>query len=504
MVRGNRQKAEQAFLEAVKASPDSPMAHLALGNFYWSGGDPLQAEQHLFKAASLDAKASMPRRALALLYLTTGRAAQAETHLQDLARLTTTVEDTVLLSDYYVLLGKPERAEETLLELERTKGQLILTRLRLARLHYQMADKAEAYKIVETILQHQPNLYDALLHARTVAACRGTAGRSADARQGRGGRAPQVGVGALPRRLCPCRTGVSRPGDRRVHAGAELNPRATPARIEMARIYMEEGAGEDALNIAEEAVRVDPGSADARLAHARALIMQRDYKRAQQAVGALLASHPKAAAVQALAGSLQMLKQDPRAARAAFERAASLDPNAPEAIAGLVQPRHRRRPHQGRAGANRRAVRPEREIARRSSWSRPRRYIADGAFPQAEKALRTLIDVAPTNMDAYGMLGRLYMGRARTDTGFQELLTASAAGKVSVGAATMAAMLVQAQGQEADARVRYQRILQRNPRAAIAANNLAWSYAHAGDNLEDALRLAKTAYEELPNRPRGG
>jgi Flp pilus assembly protein TadD len=44
----------------------------------------------------------------------------------------------------------------------------------------------------------------------------------------------------------------------------------------------------------------------------------------------------------------------------------------------------------------------------------------------------------------------------------------------------------------------FQRALQINPRAAVAANNLAWLYAERGEKLETAVQLAQTAHAELP------
>jgi Flp pilus assembly protein TadD len=37
-----------------------------------------------------------------------------------------------------------------------------------------------------------------------------------------------------------------------------------------------------------------------------------------------------------------------------------------------------------------------------------------------------------------------------------------------------------------------------DPRAAVAANNLAWDYASNGGSLDEALQLAQTAKAELP------
>ena len=48
----------------------------------------------------------------------------------------------------------------------------------------------------------------------------------------------------------------------------------------------------------------------------------------------------------------------------------------------------------------------------------------------------------------------------------------------------------------------YEAIVARDPRAGIAANNLAWMYAEDG-RLDDALRLARVAKDQLRRRPEG-
>ena len=60
-------------------------------------------------------------------------------------------------------------------------------------------------------------------------------------------------------------------------------------------------------------------------------------------------------------------------------------------------------------------------------------------------------------------------------------------------------MLVHAQGRLAEAKRRYAELLEREPRAAVAANNLAWIYADEQQNLDVALDLAERATEQMPD-----
>ena len=60
-------------------------------------------------------------------------------------------------------------------------------------------------------------------------------------------------------------------------------------------------------------------------------------------------------------------------------------------------------------------------------------------------------------------------------------------------------MIVHSQNKTADAKKRYEAIVNADPTAAVAANNLAWIYQEENDRLDDALRLAQGAAARLPD-----
>ena len=64
----------------------------------------------------------------------------------------------------------------------------------------------------------------------------------------------------------------------------------------------------------------------------------------------------------------------------------------------------------------------------------------------------------------------------------------------------MAAMIDEAQGKRDSAVAGYERALGDNPRAGVAANNLAWIRAEEG-RVDDAVRLAGIAVDTMKNRP---
>jgi len=70
-----------------------------------------------------------------------------------------------------------------------------------------------------------------------------------------------------------------------------------------------------------------------------------------------------------------------------------------------------------------------------------------------------------------------------------------------VGALTMAGIILQGQGRLAEARTRLERAIAIDSNASVAANNLAWLYVEAGDNLERGLSLAQSAAQAMPDSP---
>ncbi len=198
--------------------------------------------------------------------------------------------------------------------------------------------------------------------------------------------------------------------------------------------------------------------------------------------------------------SLTRVRQGRRAdARARFERALALDARSREALAGLTSLDIA----EGRAGAALKRVDDRLAEAGSEGWLHVLAgHVALAArdVAGAEKRFRAALQVDPSNLDAYGQLGQLYLSQGRLDQARTEFEALAARQPRSVAAQTMIGMILQMQGKSAEARRRYEQVVGLDPRAAVACNNLAWLYAEQGENLGMALQLARTAIAELPDR----
>ena len=98
------------------------------------------------------------------------------------------------------------------------------------------------------------------------------------------------------------------------------------------------------------------------------------------------------------------------------------------------------------------------------------------------------------------MLGTFYASQRRLDEAVAQFNQLATRQPNSVGVHTSLGTLLQMQNRTDEARSSYEQALALDPHAAVAANNLAWIYAEAGSNLDEALKLAQTAKARLPNR----
>ncbi len=127
-------------------------------------------------------------------------------------------------------------------------------------------------------------------------------------------------------------------------------------------------------------------------------------------------------------------------------------------------------------------------------------YVATGQMDRTEQSLRRIIEVDPTNLEAYNLLGQFYAVRGKLPEATREYSELVKHQPKSVMAQTMLGLLARARGDTSAARAAYETVVQIDPNAAVASNNLAWIYANTeGANLEVALQLAQSAHSRMPD-----
>ena len=122
-----------------------------------------------------------------------------------------------------------------------------------------------------------------------------------------------------------------------------------------------------------------------------------------------------------------------------------------------------------------------------------------GDAKKEEQALRQAVSVDPRFAAGYGMLAQLYLRQKRTDEARAEFEAMAKRDPSAVVPKTMVAVLLDHQGKREEAKKAYQATVSGTDNAPVAANNLAFIYAEQGINLDEALQLATSAKQRLPN-----
>lgn len=494
---GDPVAAERIFKQAVTTDPQSTNARLALAHFYWSNDRVEEAERLMKEAQQLKPTDTRVNVTLALFYQATRRRAEAEPYLRAAAQSGDDPRLTMLLADYYIALNRGAEAAKLLQPLTSDRRYGVMVSMRLAGIAQVEGNADEAITIIDRALTGDPT------NSRTLAA-------KSDLllRQNRLDEAAQAAEAAVAANATSAEAQFVRGKVLRAKGSYDkaeaafnevlrLNPRAAAARVELARLRIRSGA-EDAVVVATEAAKADPRSLDARLTLARALMARREYAKAQEVLTTVLAAAPNVAAVHAQMGTLLARKKDTAGARASFDRAIELDPVQLEAASGLTS-------LDFAAGQQAAALaRLDAMVARAPRNSAllvtaASAHASAGTLDRAESLLVTAIEVDPASMTAYSLLGRIYLSQKRLDAARAQFEKVAARQERPVAALTLIGTIHMLQNKTPEAQQTFERVMQLDPKAGVAANNLAWIYLENGGSLDLAMHLSEVAKAAMPN-----
>lgn len=494
---GNRAEAEAAFRKAVAMDPSSLGARMALGYFLWSSKRIPEAEATLKEAVALNTNDSAANRLLSMFYLAQNRPEDAETPLLRLVNAKD-ASATLTLADLYVRTNRQDRAKPLYETLKAAKSSRPTAVGRLAELEYAAGRREQAHAALdEELKQSADNPLLLTLKAQWLA------------REGRGDEAVEVAkraAGVAPNSSAPqfvLGQAQAARGDREAAISAYLEAlRITPnmiaAEIEISRLLMQTGNVQEGLKHAEIARVAQPDNPAIRIDYASALIAAKDYQKAETEAKALAATYPNNSAVHTLYGQTLLARRDFAGAAREYDRALSLNPVDHVALAGrLLIDVGAKRPQDGRARLTR-AIAKEPGNTDLLILAARFEHTA-GDIPAAEKHLRAVLEKDAANLEAYTVLGDIYMRQHRLDEARREFEEVVKRNPDSVPARTMIGMILYVQQKNDESKKVYEQILSTTKRAPVAANNLAWIYATEGQQLDIALQLAQDAKRLMPD-----
>jgi tetratricopeptide (TPR) repeat protein len=496
----NREDAEASFKRALGIQPNSADARAALANFEWTSGRTAEAEADFRRALALAPRHLLANRALAQLCATTGRLPEAERYLKTAAEVSAASQDQLSLADYYLRARRYDAAAPLLTAIASDRTMGVDARLRLANIDRVQGRKDQGARIVDEILAAQPHHTDALLmkaqflvddHKSDEAlACLKLAADS-DPRSD----AARFALGKFYAENHRTSEAVSV-----IQEAIRINPDVAAYSLELAKIDLTRGDVDASLRHATEAASNAPNDPDVQLMLARGFIARRSLQQAEAVLRPLVAAQPKSATVMAELGALRFLQGNRTAARSAFEEALRLDPAADEALSALIQMDiSDKMPQQAVARAEANLARRPTDVG--AMLTAAGTYVLANESSKAEALLLKVIEAAPSTFKAYSLLGKMYVAAGKLDQAKTLFEGLSRRTPPVVGAYVMVGLVLEAQRKLPEAKSWYERALKVDPKAAVAANNLAWLHLTTGGDLETALQLARTAKAQLPSEP---
>ena len=503
LARGQRAEAEAAFRKAVEAAPTSVPAHIALANFLWATERAPEAEQTFKAALAIDPVNLDISRALGVFYMASGRAPEAEPYFQAIAAGAKTTDAIIGLADYYIVSGRFDEAKRVLTELAARPDAFAVATVRLAAVEAGQNNRAVASAKVKEVLDKFPKDMSArLLNARLLLA----ADKRDEAFAVAESMVKDAPSSAAAAEAYGVMGGIYAARDRTEDAikayGEMMKLQAKPlaAALALAQLHLGAGAPDKAMTYAQQALAIQPRNPLARSLMVRINLAQGNVATAARDLATLQKEFPNAPPVLNLVATRYLAEGKVEAARAAFSKIAAETPDDLEALNGLVTldlMADRKKEAADRVDAALKRTAPTTNLLVLAA----RAHGAAGNLARSEELLKQAIDADPARLVAYGMLGQLYVRQKRLADARDQFTRVTERDQKSISANTMLGMILEAQGDIPAAEQQYQKTLGIDPTAPVAANNLAWIYAAANRNLDQALQLAQTALQQLPDQP---
>jgi tetratricopeptide (TPR) repeat protein len=276
-------------------------------------------------------------------------------------------------------------------------------------------------------------------------------------------------------------------------------PHFADAQVSLADIELSKGNLAQAFEHANAALEIDPNNYRAQLIRGSASLRLGNLDDAAAMLGRLARLAPESIDVRLQLATLDLRRRKFADAEAAFKKIQESNSKDLRALAGLVDTDlAQNRPDKAFARLNQ-------ELKARHGAIQVRYMIANTALKTGNynltiEMLQQIAALVPNSIDPQLQLADVYRRRGDSRNAINILQNAAALRPKDPRPASMLPFLLEKENRKRDAKVQARRALSLWPEDPVSMNNLAFLLADTGENLDEALKLARQVVNKSPKQ----
>ncbi len=466
LLKRDLKAAREWFDRALAAEPNLPEVHVTRGNYFFATGERDEGDKEYRTAIAIGNDKESLRIALAEHYLYQGRSDDAARELEAVIRELKSQKARKVLAELRIgtgnIAGARAIVDAILKEDEKdVEGKYLKGRIALAEKRLD-----DARTLFEEVISQDAGMVRARLYNGMTAILQGHVEE----------------------------------GKKEVQEAVRLDPGSVQARLVLGDIYLKSGAPAAAEKEAVEVLRRNPANVLAAAMYADSFLFRKDWKKAEQVYMSMIRQMERDPVGYYKMGISRKLQGKPAEAASYFSQAVARNPkdltSLNEYVFALAASKQ-----DGKAAKivdDYLAKNPNEPLL----WEMAGRYHAAQRRPdRAEAAFLKAVALAPDFVRPYYELGILYVSQRKLPEAEARLRKVVEKSDKDAGAHALLGVVLDSQGRVEDANRQYRRALELQPRATLAANNLAANLCDHGGNLDEALKFAQIAREAAPEDP---
>jgi tetratricopeptide (TPR) repeat protein len=272
-------------------------------------------------------------------------------------------------------------------------------------------------------------------------------------------------------------------------------------RVALAETEIQTGDFDAALRDAQETVKMAPNDPAANLVEAVAMLRLGQTADAKRILDALAVRFPAFPEVHLELGSLALSQQDYSAALQQFQKAWELSPADSRSLQGEVETYMAQKEQDKALALLQQMVtaHPDRaDILKQFATLKARTRQYDAALADFQTLMQRFKETPRETAQTYAEVGELYHRKGDDSNAIQWLEKARALQPNSVRLLSVIAEIYDHMGRTKESQDAYRAVLAHSPNDGEALNNLAFSIAQTGTDLDEALTLADKAKKVRP------